>query len=469
MLTQNILHEIKLLSRNYWFVSLTVVITGLSIYAGHNGLKQFEKRQANLTEAIQNQLEKVERVDVIATALANGEEHPRAFRLSPMNYSIATGSLTIMPAEPLSKLVIGQSDLYTHQVNISSREDLATMSFNELNNPVQLLFGNFDLNFVLSYLIPLLIIAFTYNLKSQELETGRFRLLASNPINIKLWLLQRFIVRFLALVVVITVVLLVTMLSIGVKPDLNLLQFFGLTYAYMAFWFALTFLVNVFGFSSAKNAVSLLSLWILLVLIVPTVINQMANTIYPMPSRVALLNEIRSTKKQLGKEQDKVLDEYLRNHPELIRNEGENAYGYWQGFYASQEITEKTLNPLISAFDKQLNQQQNWVNTWGLLSPAVIFQNGTTRLAGTSAAHYKEFQNQTKTFNIEWRDHFLPFVFKNKMLVKSDLEVLPDFEFDKGVVESSAASGVIILFLFTLILSMIGLLYKKSEQSVSIN
>ncbi|MFY0593153.1 ABC transporter permease subunit [Roseivirga sp.] len=292
MLGQNIRHEIKLLSRNYWFLSLTLIIAGLSIYAGSNGLKQFEKRQANLQEAIQNQAKKVSRVSKIAIALGNGEEHPDAFRLSPMNYGIATGSLAIMPAGSLSKLAVGQSDLYTHQVNISSREDLATMSFNELNNPVQLLFGNFDLSFVLTYLIPLLIIAFTYNLKSQELETGRFRLLASNPINIKLWLLQRFVVRFFTLVVVITVVLIATMLSIGVKPDLNLFQFFGLTYAYMAFWFALTFLVNVFGFSSARNAVSLLSLWILLVLIVPTVVNQMANTIYPIPSRVALLNEI---------------------------------------------------------------------------------------------------------------------------------------------------------------------------------
>ncbi|MFY0593154.1 MAG: DUF3526 domain-containing protein [Roseivirga sp.] len=159
------------------------------------------------------------------------------------------------------------------------------------------------------------------------------------------------------------------------------------------------------------------------------------------------------------------MDEYLRNHPELIRNEGENAFGYWQGFYASQEMTEKTLEPLISVFDQQLIQQQNWVNIWGLLSPAVIFQNASTRLAGTSATHYKEFQNQTKVFSIEWRDHFLPFVFKNEMLVKADLGQLPVFEFDSTSIKSGVFSGVFILFLFTLILSVIGVFYKKGEQS----
>ena len=469
MLIQNILHEIKLLSRNYWFISLSLVITALSIYAGYNGLKHFDKRQVNLEQAIEKQSEKVERVAKIADALDKGEEHPRAYRLSPMNYSIATGSIAVMRPKDLSKLAIGQSDLYTHEINVSSREDLATMSFNELNNPVQLLFGNFDLTFVLAYLIPLLIIAFTYNLKSQELETGRFRLLAANPVNVNLLFLQRFVIRFLALALIVTIVIGITVISIRISFSFELLQFFVLTYAYMAFWFALAFMVNVFGRSSARNAVSLLSLWILLVLVLPTVINQMANSIYPMPSRVSLLNEIRSTKKDLSEQQDKVLSEYLRNHPELIRNEGENAYAYWQGFYASQEMTEKTLEPLISTFDQQLSKQQKWVNTWGLLSPAAIFQNGTTRLAGTSSLHYNAFKDQIKAFNIEWRDHFIPFVFRNETLVKADLNKIPDFKFQAQSIRSGAFSGVAILFVFALILSLTGVLYKKKQQSVIMN
>lgn len=466
MLVQNILHEIKLLSRNYWFVSLTLAITALSIYAGYNGLKQYDKRQATTEQAIATQAEKVARVEAIATVLDKGEEHPRAFRLSPMNYSVATGNLATMPTEGLSKLAIGQSDLFTHQMGISSREDLATMSFNELNNPVQLLFGNFDLSFVLAYLIPLLIIAFTYNLKSQEIETGRFRLLASNPININLWLLQRYIVRFFALSIIITLVLIITIVSISIDFNSKVLQFFALTYAYTAFWFALAFLVNVFGSSSARNAVSLLSLWIVLVLIIPTVINQMANTIYPIPSRVALLHEIRSTKKELGEKQDKVLDEYLRNHPELIRNEGENAFGYWQGFFASQEMTEKTLEPLMSEFDNQLDRQQKWVNTWGLLSPAVLFQNGTTQLAGTSSMDYNAFKNQIKSFSIEWRNHFMPFVFDNKTLAKADLNKVPQFEFKTQSKMLGAFSGILVLALFAVILTVVGIFYKARKQSI---
>ena len=469
MIKHNIRHEVRLLGRNHWFVSLTIVLVVLCLYAGHNGLNHFERRQADQEQVIANQRAKEQRVLDIAIALSKGEEHPRAYRLSPMNMSIATGRLAAMPATEMSKFAIGQSDLYTHQIYISSREDMATMSFNELNNPVQLLFGNFDLTFVISYLIPLLIIAFTYNLRTQELESGRLRLLASNPVSTNLWLLQRFMIRYSSLVIMLTLVLLTTVLWAQVDFSNELLTFFLLSYAYLAFWFAISYLVNVLGYSSARNAVTLLSVWILLVLIVPAVINQAANTVYPMPSRVTLLNEVRSTKRELSKKQDEVLEEYLRNHPELIRNEGQNAFAYWQGFFASQEITEKTLSPLTKKFDKQLSKQQKWVDSWSFLSPAVLFQNGATQLAGTSSQDYTKFMAQTKTFMTHWRDHFLPFVFENKMLELGDLDSLPEFEYESYLNRTSILIKVFVLFVLSLLLGSGGLMMEGKQQLLKTN
>ncbi|MBO6761869.1 MAG: ABC transporter permease subunit, partial [Roseivirga sp.] len=247
MVSQNIRHEVRLLSRNYWFVSLSLVLVLLCLYAGYNGLRHFERRQADQQQAIAAQQEKEDLIQEVALNLSKGEEHPSAFRLSPMNVAIYTGQLATMPATEISKLAIGQSDLYTHQIKISSSEDLATLSFNELNNPVQLLFGNFDLAFVLTYLVPLVIIAFTYNLRTQELESGRLRLLASNPINTNLWLLQRFIIRYCSLAIILTFILTLTAVMVGMAFSLSLVTFFLLTYAYLAFWFAVSYLVNIYG------------------------------------------------------------------------------------------------------------------------------------------------------------------------------------------------------------------------------
>lgn len=464
MINQNIRHEVRLMSRNYWFLALALVLMVLCFYAGYNGSKHFEQRQSDQEKAIESQRIKEQHVLDVANALSKGEDHPNAYRLSPMNLSIATGRLATMTATDMSKIAIGQSDLYTHQVSISSREDFATKSFNELNNPIQLLFGKFDLTFVFAYLIPLLIIAFTYNLRTEELETGRLKLLASNPIRINTWLLQRFVIRFCALAIILTLVLAILVLLIGIELRYELFAFCLLSYAYLAFWFGVAYLVNVLGYSSARNAITLLSLWVLLVLIVPTVINQAANTIYPMPSRVALLNEIRSTKKELSKEQDKVLDEYLRNHPELIRNEEQNAFGYWQGFYASQEMAEKALFPLIDKFDRQLEKQQKWVKLWSYLSPAVLFQEGATELAGTSSLDYNQFKTQVKSFGVDWRSYFLPYVFDNKMLTLADLENLPTFENRPALNKASTLISVIILFALSLFMGLGGVLLEGKKQ-----
>ncbi|WP_286755390.1 DUF3526 domain-containing protein [Roseivirga sp. UBA838] len=466
MVNLNIRHELKLLSRNFWFVSLSLVLVLLCLYAGHNGLKHYERRTADQQEALAAQQAKEQLIKEVALTLSKGEEHPNAYRLSPMNLAISTGRLGTMPATQMSKLAIGQSDLYTHQLKIALNEDLATLSFNELNNPVQLLFGNFDLAFVLTYLVPLIIIAFTYNLRTRELESGRLKLLASNPIKINLWLLQRFIIRYFFLLLILTAVLLATVLIARTGFSMQLLVFFLLTYAYLAFWFAISYLANLLGRSSARNAVSMLSLWILLVLVVPTVINQAANTVYPMPSRVKLLNEIRQTKKELSKEQNKVLDEYLRNHPELISNKGENAYGYWQDYFASQELTEKRLAPLIERFDAQLAKQQRWVNAWGILSPAVMFHDGATRLAGTSSAHYEQFKDYVRSFSLNWRAHFMPFVFKNEMLGLQELDNLPEFQFRSRSRTAGVFMNISVLLVFSALTVIWGLALEGKRQLI---
>jgi len=355
------------------------------LYAGYNGAKLYDFRSTELIQAKQNHKATIDRLFEVAQATENGETPEDSFRLSPMRTSISTGALAIRSTDPLSSLAIGQSDLYAHQIKISSREDIATLTFTEMNNPVQLLFGNFDLAFVLTYLVPLIIIAFTYNLQSQELESGRMRLVASNPINPKMWLFQRYITRFISLSFILGLAIMFTLIYLKIPLSLQLGVIVLVAFTYMIFWFAVSFLVNVISSSSGKNAVVLLSLWIILVLIIPAAVNQTANSIYPTPSGVILLNEIRETKQELAKEQDKVIAEYLRNHPELVREEGDNQYSYWQRFFASQEMAEQTLSPLIEDFDNQLEEQLNCVTMWRVLSPAILFQTSISEIAGTSS------------------------------------------------------------------------------------
>jgi len=466
MFIQNIRHEIRLLSRSNWFLSLTIILVLLCLYAGYNGAKLYDFRSTELVQAKQNHQLTIDRLFEVAQATEDGETPEDSFRLSPMRTSISTGAIAVRSTDPLSSLAIGQSDLYAHQIKISSREDIATLTFTEMNNPVQLLFGNFDLAFVLTYLVPLIIIAFTYNLQSQELESGRMRLVASNPINPKVWLFQRYVTRFISLGLILGLAILLTLIYLKIPLSLQLGVIVLVAFTYMSFWFAVSFLVNVFSSSSGKNAVVLLSLWIILVLIIPAAVNQTANSIYPTPSGVILLNEIRETKQELAKEQDKVIAEYLRNHPELVREEGDNQYSYWQRFFASQEMAEQTLSPLIEDFDSQVQEQQNWVNMWRFLSPAILFQTSITELAGTSSQQYNDFKQSVKAFTVDWREYFMPMVFDNRMLSVSDLEGLPTFEHATSIDQRLATTNLLALIGFSLILLYSG--FRKQHINLQL-
>jgi len=54
-----------------------------------------------------------------------------------------------------------------------------------------------------------------------------------------------------------------------------------------------TYIVNIKINDSSKNAITLIGFWLLLVLVIPATLNQIGNTLYPTPSRLKMINEIR--------------------------------------------------------------------------------------------------------------------------------------------------------------------------------
>ncbi|HRG08845.1 MAG TPA: ABC transporter permease subunit, partial [Cyclobacteriaceae bacterium] len=114
-------------------------------------------------------------------------------------YGQRAGRVVAMDAQPLALISTGQSDLYTHTVKPKLYGEANALGFSELSNPVQLMFGSFDLAFVCIYLLPLLVLAFSYNLLSADKESGVLRLTISQPISLYKWLFGKLVVRFVVL------------------------------------------------------------------------------------------------------------------------------------------------------------------------------------------------------------------------------------------------------------------------------
>ena len=459
MLLYNFKYELKLLFRSQWIQLLSILLLILFSFSAFNGTQKVKKRENVIAAATKE----VEENDVIMLRLL--DSGAQGFQVNVPRWKVPASPMAVgnyypriaaMKPHAFSFIATGQSDLFTPYVKAKIRDDSFALNFNEMISPVQLLFGSFDLAFVVVYLLPLLIIAFSYNVLSFEKESGSMPLLASQPIKLQTWVLQKLGLRFfwMSVLVFVTMTLVFIFLKIDFIADLHAyVSFIGLIFVYMFFWFVLAFLVNLWGGSSSKNAVSMLGLWVIFVLLIPSVLNQLGNSLYPIPSRTLMINEMRVKKTQVAKKQDEILDNFLRDHPEYAINNASQKRNFWHSYMASQNLVKKELGPVVNAYEEQLQKQQYWVSSLKWISPALTIQESLNKLAGSSTSDYEDYRKQVVAFSEEWKAHFMPFLYNNQEFKTQDFWKLPSFQFKYR----SLISSTVIFFLALISMGLLGL------------
>jgi ABC-2 type transport system permease protein len=222
---------------------------------------------------------------------------------------------------------------------------------------------------------------------------------------------------------------------------------------YIFFWFLISFLINLFGNSSGSNAVTLIAVWVVFVLLIPSIISQTANSFYPVPSRTIMIHEYREAKALAEKKADEILKTYYREHPEYAPKDTtqQNQYSWWLGNFAASDVINQSVQPVLDDYNEALNKQQSWVNRLRFLSPAILLQDGLNDLAGTSPAHYTDFRNQVIAFADTWRHYFIPRMFKNEKMKSDELGSLPKHSYSTANVPSHYNADLMgLLFFLTL-------------------
>ncbi len=477
MLKTNFKYETRQLLRSRWLPILSILLIVLFAFAINNGVKKVEKRSADIEKAKTEMQEEYASLENKLDSIEKGFEVEPQYISRPLTVGNWYPRVAVKTPNELAFIATGQSDMFSDFKKPTLTYGNAVEDFTEMTSPVQLLFGSFDLAFVIVYLIPLLVIAFTYNVLSAERESGTLRLIAAQSIDISKWLLQKMFIRFLwmSIVVLISLVLLLaifepsitsTTLSTGFAKAEYLSSIIALILVYMLFWFALAYLVNLWIGTSAKNAVSLLGFWIVFVLLIPSVINQISSIIYPMPSRTQLVNDLRTMQADVTSRQDEILDNYLRDHPELALNDTTKTRSFVHKYVAAQRMMREEVKPLIEDFDNQLKRQQDWIDRFKWLSPAVLTQESLNEMAGTSTKDYDAYREQINSFSYEWWDYFLKLYYNDLAFAKADLKNIPQFTYKKPERKSSA---VWILLGTAMLVFAVGFLIANRSKSLVIN
>jgi ABC-2 type transport system permease protein len=356
-------HEWRALRTDSTLLVLTAVF-GVSIgYGVWNGAGWLALQQQALADAQREEQQRHAEfeAEIVRIDSSGAQVSPFADPRLAANAGRRTASrYAAMPPAPLAAFSVGQSDLLPSYFKMTTDAKETLLAATELENPTRLLLGRFDLAFVVIYLYPLLILALSYNLLSVEKEQGTLALLLSQPLPLGTLVLGKVALRAVVFLALVGGSALLLSLLAGLRlssPDaLTRFGAWGLILTcYGAFWFALAVAVAARGEASATNAALLAGAWLVLVVLVPSAFNLLATTLYPVPSRVEMVQAVRAASDRANAQGARLLGKFYEDHPELAAGSPEQAQTDFNAIrIAVADEVERRTRPLIERYDRQL-------------------------------------------------------------------------------------------------------------------
>lgn len=443
------------------FPVLATVFATLLIYGIYNGsgwIRERETQSRSLLEAQEKYFR--ENIEKIKTGWKPSPENP--FAPKPDDpYSIGMSlQYAVLPFTSAAFFSLGQADVLDSNAGVTVSTLQRTQADKEgFENPLSFLVGRFDLSFVIVYLLPLFVLAISFNLLSAERENGSLQMLLANPLNLKNLLTAKLTAQF---ILIFAIVLTVTLIGSFFVTNITAGDFWLraslwviLVFAYTLFWFSLAVFVNSLGYSSAANAVISSALWLILVLILPSLLNVAISSVYPVPSRNETISAIRSINLDVRRDGEKLLTEFYQDHPEYMPRGELDLKDFGLRFVYIQREQKKRVEEVENRFAEQLGKQQNLVRTFRFLSPSIITQEALNDIAGTGLERYAHFRSQVKEFDREWSNYFVPKIFRKEKLGVEDFDQIPRFKYAEepfGNVFNRMILGVLFLFVASAVL-----------------
>lgn len=466
MLRHIMRHDWRMLGSDNTLRTVGLLLVAAIAYGSYNGASWVRFQRQTLQAASSEERQRYEALKLGIVDANAGRTQPPSF--SDPRQPAAVGRTlgpryAQLPPAPLASFAIGQTDLYPYYVKVSTLNQQTFLNNDEIEHPLHLLSGRFDLAFVVLYLYPLVILVLTYNLISAEREAGTLAMTLSHPVTLRTLVTGKVVLRFCFVVAVAVVFALLGGLFGGMSWDVSgtLVRLFlwaCVVAVYGGFWFGLGVVVSARGSGSASNAMTLAGFWLLFVLLIPSLLNVAVTTAHPAPSRVELINAMRHAANDANSAGSRLLARYLEDHPEFA-GDAAAAADSATITAVTQDRMAAAMQPVLHRFDAQLEQQQKLVNRWRILSPAIIAQSALYEIAGAGVHRHRHFLDLAADFHRRWRAYFYPRILRKETLAAADVDRIPAFtyaeEADSAVI-ARAGADVMALGALSLVLLGVG-------------
>ncbi len=393
---------------------------------------------------------------------------------SPYAVGVFHGIQVVAEPPPLTALAVGQRDLYPAAHQVVAGDSLALTAFRgsskSLQHPLKLAAGHFDLTFVLLYLLPFLVLALSFDLTASERETGMLRMLLAQPVSLWTLVVGKVLVRGALIAMLIVVASLMGFIVAGVFDPVRFVLWLAVALLYAAFWLALAVVVNALGRSAATNAVVLATGWLVFVVLVPTLVNLAASSLFPVPSRSTFVAASRVEYEAAQKlDEDELADavaDFVADHPQLA-DSVEGGSDMERARVVRDERLSEQLAPVVERYTSQRDRQQALIGRLSYLSPTLLTHRLLLDIAGTGTTQQQAHLERVNAFQRAWQAHFVPLLFAKKPFRPADYDTVPRFESHDEPARAIAwrsAAALLTLFFVGLFLAVAGSrLYGKYE------
>lgn len=369
----------------------------------------------------------LERVDRVSEKTAIHQQESIARNVSYFNkemgnlmYYLRFGLENETPR--LAGLSIGQRDVYPSIQSLTVRNLEEQRYATDLVNPLFQLLGNMDFSFVLIYLFPLVIIAFGFNLISEEKEGGTWSLIRSQAHSPLLFLRLKLGIRLVSVLFVLLLLLITAKFYLAIPFDVPFLIFGSVSVLYVLFWFGLTWLVVSFQLSSSQNAQVLLSLWVVLNLLLPAGINMLQRWLFPVPEAMSTVIQNREGyHSQWDKPKEPTLQKFYARYPEyqsfLHPKEADFS---WLWYFAMQQAGDDEAAVEVEALKNKLDSRVQLAKSLSWWIPSVHTQLSLNSLSLTDLGNYLHYLEALEEFHEKLKAYFFPRIFSNAPVLDED-------------------------------------------------
>jgi len=360
----------------------------------------------------------------------------------------------------------GQRDVNPYLISVTMLGIEGQLYDTDITNPVSMLLGNMDLSFVYLFLFPLVIIAFTYNLISEQQESGIWSLLKSqtNALANVIW--KKFLIRIAAVYAVAFLLLIAAVIYLQLPIDATLAAVAGLIILYLAFWFAVSMFIVSLGHSSSYNASALVAIWVAICIVIPASLNLLLTQKYGVPEALQnVINQREGYHEKWDMPKEVTMKPFFEHYPQLKKYPfpADKSFS-WFWYYGMQQMgDDQAIKSRLAVADK-LAARQDFTNIAALFFPTIQAQLAVNELAGSDLNAHLEFQQAVRNHHEKIRLHFYPSIFQEKDIASTDIKSVGLKKFIRTKVHDW--SRLLSLLIWTLVFSTIAFRNLKGNALV---